>query len=230
MSARNLIKSFQYALNGIIHALTTQRNMRIHFGIALLVMVLSLILGVNRWEALLLFVAITLVIITELFNTAIEAIVDMATEQFHPLAKVAKDVAAGAVFVTAGLAIAVGMTVFIPYVYFPAQAALVKKFYSPDVGAVFMLGLVLFATIFLKALARYREWRVSPSLTTSLAVSIVFLVWVMTLHLIVSLLVTILCLLFVWSRLRIQPSWPPIFCGAVAGGLITLIGLLLIGG
>ena len=102
MSARNLIKSFQYALNGLIHAVSTQRNMRIHFIMALFVMLLSLVLGVNRWEALLLFVAITLVIITELFNTAIEAIVDLATEQFHPLAKIAKDVAAGAVFLRPG--------------------------------------------------------------------------------------------------------------------------------
>lgn len=227
MSARHLIRSFQYALTGIIHALSTQRNMRIHFAIALFVMLLSLIVGVNRWEALLLFVAITLVIITELFNTAIEAVVDMATEEYHPLAKIAKDVAAGAVFLTAGLAIAIGMTVFIPYVYDPAQATLAKKFYTPDVGAVFMLGLVLFATILLKALAHYRRWRISPSLTTSLAVCIVLLVWVMTLHLLVSLLVTILCLLFVGSRLRIQPEWPPILWGAVVGGLMTLAGLML---
>lgn len=228
MSARDLIKSFQYALQGIVYSLATQRNMRIHFGVALFVMLLSLLLGVNRWEALLLFVAITLVIIAELFNTAIEALVDMATEEFHPLAKIAKDVAAGAVFLTAGLAIAIGMTVFIPYVYALAQQTLVEEFYDPDIGVVFVLGMVLFGTIFLKAFARYREWRASPSLTTSLAVSIVLLVWGMTLHLIVSLLVTILCLLFVWSRLRIQPEWPPVLWGAVLGGVITLMGFLAI--
>lgn len=226
MSARNLIKSFHFALQGIVHALTSQRNMRIHFTAALLVMLFSLVLGVNRWEALILFIAITLVIITELFNTAIEAIVDMATAEFHPLAKVAKDVAAGAVFLTSGLAIAVGITVFIPYLYAPTEQVLAEKLYNPNVGAVFMLGLVMFGTIFLKAVAHYREWRVSPSLTTALAVSIVFLVWVMTLHLIVSLLVTILCLLLVGSRLRIQPEWAPILWGAVAGSLMTLVGLL----
>lgn len=228
MSARNLIKSFQYALNGLIHALTTQRNMRIHFTVALIVMLLSLTLGVSRWEALLLFVAIILVIITELFNTAIEAIVDLVTEQFHPLAKIAKDVAAGAVFLTSGLAIAIGMTVFFPYFYDPAQMAIIKRFYSPNVGAIFMLGLVLFTTIFMKAVAQHRKWRMNPSLTTSLAVSIVLLVWVMTLHLVVSLLVTILCLLFVGSRLRLQPEWPPIVAGAGVGFLVTVTGLLII--
>ena len=228
MSARNLIKSFQYALNGLIHAVSTQRNMRIHFIIALFVMLLSLVLGVNRWEALLLFVAITLVIITELFNTAIEAIVDLATEQFHPLAKIAKDVAAGAVFLTSGLAIAIGMTVFIPYFYDPAHLTMFKRFYSPNVGAVFILGLVLFTTIFMKAVASHQKWRMNPSLTTSLALSIVLLVWVMTFHLIVSLLVTILCLLLVGSRLRLQPEWPPVVAGAVVGCLVTIVGLLII--
>lgn len=228
MSARNVIKSFQYALQGIVHSLATQRNMRIHFVIALCVMLLSLVLGVSRWEALLLFIAITLVIITELFNTAIEALVDMATEKYHPLAKIAKDVAAGAVFLTAGLSIAIGMTVFIPYIYARARGTLVEDFYNPDVGAVFVLGVVLFGTILLKAAARYREWRTSPSLTTSLAVSIVLLVWGMTLHTLVSLLVTLLCLMFVGSRLYIQSEWAPILWGAFVGSVITLAGFLLI--
>lgn len=229
MSARQLIESFQYALEGIVHALTTQRNMRIHFTVAFSVMLLSLLLGVNRWEALLLFVAITLVIVTELFNTAVEALVDMATDHYHPLAKVAKDVAAGAVFLTAGLSIAVGLTVFIPYVYALAnRTALVEELSNPDVGVVFVLGMVLFGTIFLKAVAHYRRRRSSPSLTTSLAVSIVLLVWGMTLHLVVASLVTILCLLFVGSRLRIQPEWPPVLWGGLIGGLMTLVGLWLI--
>lgn len=228
MSARQWIESFQYALEGIVYALTTQRNMRIHFTVAFSVMLLSLWLGVNRWEALLLFVAIALVIVTELFNTAVEALVDIATEQYHPLAKIAKDVAAGAVFLTAGLSIAIGITVFIPYVLALVDGTLVEEFSNPNVGVVFVLGMVLFGTIFLKAMAHYYRWRSTPSLTTSLAVSIVLLVWSMTWHLIVALLVTILCLLFVGSRLRIQPEWPPILWGSLIGGLLTLAGLWFI--
>ncbi|MFS8580738.1 MAG: diacylglycerol kinase family protein [Novibacillus thermophilus] len=227
MSTRNLVKSFQYALQGLIYTLATQRNMRIHFTIALCVMLLSLVLGVNRWEALLVFIAITLVMIAELFNTAIETLVDMATEEFHPLAKVAKDVAAGAVFLTAGLSIAIGMTVFVPYVYALVHQTLVTEFYNPDITAVFILGVVLFGTIALKAWARYQTWHSSPSLTTAVAVSIVLLVWGMTLHLTVSLLVTVLSLLLVGSKLMTQSDWRSVLWGAVVGGAVTIGGFLL---
>lgn len=228
MSARDLIKSFQYALQGIVHTLSTQRNMRIHFVIALIVMLLSLILGVGRWEALLLFVAITLVIVAELFNTAIEAMVDMATDTYHPLAKIAKDVAAGAVFLAAGLAIAIGATVFLPYLHDLAEPELIEEFFNPDVGAVLVLGMVLFATVFFKAFARSQKWRTSPSLTTSLAVSIVILVWGMTFNLVVSSLVTLLCLLLAGSRLRMQGTWLPVIWGAAIGSIVTVAGSLLI--
>lgn len=219
-------KSFKYALEGIVYAIVTERNMRIHFVIALAVMVLSLLLGVNRWEALLLFVAITFVIIAELFNTAIESLVDIATDTYHPLAKIAKDVAAGAVFLSAGLALTIGAVVFLPHFFSLVQHKFMEKWFDPGTGAVFVLGMVLFTTIMLKALA-YKNSQLVPSLTTSLTVSITLLVWWMTWQIVVSVLVTGLSTLFIISRLRYGP-WLPVAWGTLVGVVVTCIGILLI--
>src|SRR4051812_16292758 len=111
MWVAKLLKSFRYAIEGLKYAVVTQRNMRIHFITALVVLLLSLCLSLSKLEVLLLFVSITLVLFAELINTSIEAVVDMVTEEYHPLAKIAKDVAAGAVFLTAGLAFFVGTSI-----------------------------------------------------------------------------------------------------------------------
>lgn len=225
---RKLVKSFQYALEGIVYTLATQRNMRIHFAVSLFVMLVSLLLGIKRSEALLLFVAITFVIITELFNTAVEAVVDMMTTTFHPKAKVAKDVAAGAVFLAAGLAIAVGLTVFAPYILALFQHVGVDELRNPDVSVAVILGLVLFGTIFFKGVSHYRKWPVTPSLLISLAVSIVLVVWWLTFHLVVALLVTILCLLLIGNWLLQKQEIRSFVWGAITGGVITLISFWFI--
>ncbi|MTI70889.1 MAG: phosphatase PAP2 family protein [Firmicutes bacterium] len=107
MKVRNLIDSFNYAVDGIIYTLKTQRNMRIHFFAAFLVLIISLFFDFNRVELLILFLTITVVIIAEMINTAVEKTIDIITKEYHPLAKIAKNVAAGAVLIAAGNAIVV---------------------------------------------------------------------------------------------------------------------------
>lgn len=113
MEVRKLIDSFNYAINGLLYALRTQRNMRIHFGFAMLALLLSVLFNVSKVELLILFFTISLVIITEMINTAVEAVVDLYTRRYHPLARIAKNVAAGAVFFAAINAIIVGYLIFI---------------------------------------------------------------------------------------------------------------------
>lgn len=109
-------KSLGYALAGLAYALRTQANMRFHFGAALLVLVAALGLGVEVGELILLFFAVALVLVAEMFNTAVEAVVDMCTgKTYHPLAKVAKDVAAGAVLLAALNSVVVSILVFYHY-------------------------------------------------------------------------------------------------------------------
>ena len=108
----SIIESFNYAFEGIIHVLRTQRNMRIHFAIAIGVLIAALAFDVSRLELIALLLAIAFVLIAEMVNTAIEAAVDVASTSFDPMAKLAKDIGAGAVLIAAVNAIAVGYLVF----------------------------------------------------------------------------------------------------------------------
>ena len=108
----SLLESFNFAFEGIIHVLRTQRNMRIHFLAAAAVLVVAFATGVRRLELIALLLAIAFVLIAEMINTAIEAAIDVATTAFDPLAKLAKDIAAGAVLIATANAVAVGYLVF----------------------------------------------------------------------------------------------------------------------
>ena len=108
----SLFDSFNNAAEGVIHALRTQRNLWIHFTVAAAVLVAAVAFGVSRIELMVLLVAVTFVLVAELVNTAIEAAVDVASTSFDPMAKLAKDIAAGAVLIAALNAVAVGYLVF----------------------------------------------------------------------------------------------------------------------
>jgi diacylglycerol kinase (ATP) len=110
--APTLLDSFNFAFEGIIHVLRTQRNLRIHFTIAVAVLITALIVDVTKMELIALLISVTFVLIAEMLNTAVEAAIDIATTSFDPMAKLAKDIAAGAVLIAAINAIAVGYIVF----------------------------------------------------------------------------------------------------------------------
>jgi diacylglycerol kinase (ATP) len=110
--APTLLDSFNYAFEGIIHVLRTQRNLRIHFLIAVVVIGGAIALGVGRLELIALLLAIAFVLVAEMVNSAIEGTIDVSTTSFDPNAKLAKDIAAGAVLIASATAIAVGYLVF----------------------------------------------------------------------------------------------------------------------
>jgi len=109
---RNPMNGFKYALEGLVHVFRTQRHMRFHFLTLVLVLVVSLVSHLNYYETITLLFTISLVLITEMFNTAVEAVVDLVTQTYHPLAKFAKDIAAGAVLIAVVNAVAVGFLLF----------------------------------------------------------------------------------------------------------------------
>ena len=106
--------AFRYAFEGIVHILKTQPNARVHVAISLAVIGLGLWLGLNPAEWAILVVMMAVVFVAEFVNTAIEAAVDLVTEDRRPLAKVAKDAAAGGVLVAAMLAMIVGLLILGP--------------------------------------------------------------------------------------------------------------------
>jgi diacylglycerol kinase len=106
--------SFKYAANGIVHVLRTQPNARAHATITMAVVVIGLWLELNRIEWAILVVTMAVVWVAEFANTAVEAAVDLAAPDLHPLAKIAKDVAAGGVLIAAVLAVIVGLLILGP--------------------------------------------------------------------------------------------------------------------
>lgn len=111
----HLLKSFSFALSGIKTALWTERNMRIHFFVSIVVIGCSILFSISKLEWLFVIVAIGGIFALELMNTAIERVVDLITEEYHPLAKQAKDLAAGAVFIYALIVVVIGIIIFLPY-------------------------------------------------------------------------------------------------------------------
>lgn len=111
---KKFILSFTYPIKGIKYACRNEQNLAFDFAIAIFVIAAGFIFKLNLPEWAAIIITIGMVISCELMNTAVEAVVDLVTEEYHPLAKVAKDTAAAAVFVFAIAAIIVGLIIFLP--------------------------------------------------------------------------------------------------------------------
>lgn len=155
MRGRNgtsILDSFNYAFEGIIHVLRTQRNMRIHFAIAAGVLIAALALDVSRLELIALLLAIAFVLIAEMINSAVEAAVDVASTSFDPLAKLAKDIAAGSVLIASVIAVAIGYLVFSGDVARRGGRVLDRLSETPEELTLIALALTTIAVIALKAI------------------------------------------------------------------------------
>jgi diacylglycerol kinase (ATP) len=124
MRAATLVSSFRYAFAGLGYLLWTQRNAKIHSALGLVAVALGALLGLDRYEWLVLILTIAMVLAAEGVNTAVEAAVDLASPEYHPLAKIAKDVGAGTVLLTAIAAVVVGLVLFLPRLWLSLLALL----------------------------------------------------------------------------------------------------------
>jgi diacylglycerol kinase (ATP) len=110
---KDILEPFRVALNGVVYTFRTQRHMRLHLYVVLVVILLGMLMNLGLRELLVLLFTISLVIIAEMFNSAIEATVDLVSPTYHPLAKFAKDIAAGAVLITSILAVVIGSLIML---------------------------------------------------------------------------------------------------------------------
>jgi undecaprenol kinase len=110
-----LYKSFNYAINGITNAFKKERNFQIHVFISFVVVLLGFYFQITKLEWLIIIITIGVMLTLELMNTAVERVVDLVTKDYHPLAKLAKDTSAGAVFTFAITAVIVGVLIFVDY-------------------------------------------------------------------------------------------------------------------
>ena len=152
MRSGSVLYSFDYAIRGIVYALRTQRNMRWHFAVSVAVFIGALIFRISGIELVALVFAVGMVLVAELINTAIEATVDLTTDGYDPLAAVAKDVAAGAVLISAITAVAVGYVVLFPRLTPVAQQALKHVRESDATVALLAFALTSVAVLAVKAM------------------------------------------------------------------------------
>lgn len=151
MYRRSTLKSFTFAFEGIVYVLRTQRNMKIHFAIALLVMTGSLFFDLERTELIAILLAIAFVLVMEMVNTAVEAAIDTFGTAFDPMAKIAKDVAAGAVLIAAMNALAVAYLIFFDRINEPSRSLIHQVRQTPAHIVVIALVLVVLFAIIAKA-------------------------------------------------------------------------------
>ena len=146
MSNKNIGESFYHAFEGLSHVIWTQRHVRTQLIMVMLVLLAAYVFNIDQLRVLFLLSAIAAVLIAELFNTAIEVVVNMITESYHPLAKVAKDVAAAGVLIASMYAFLVGVTVFFPVLKIRDWLLSTEQLRSvaqPDVAVGVLLGIAL---------------------------------------------------------------------------------------
>jgi diacylglycerol kinase (ATP) len=226
--APSLLESFNYAFEGIIHVLRTQRNMRIHFVVAAIVLIAALATGVSKLELIALLLSIAFVMIAEMINTAIEGAVDVSTTSFDPNAKLAKDIAAGAVLIATVNAVAVGYLVFSGQIADRSSRLLDRLANAPAQLTLIALVLTAIVVIATKALTG-RGTPLSGGLPSGHA-AIAFAGWMaVTLILedqrfLVSSVVFILALLVAQTRVESGiHSTLEVFYGSLLGALTTLV-------
>jgi diacylglycerol kinase (ATP) len=202
--------------------------MRLHFLSALLVIAASLFFNLSGLEMLILIFTIALVLVAEMINTAAELLVDMITNAYHPLARIVKDITAGAVLIAATTAVIVAYVLILRHREPELSLVIYKLRHSPWHLSAISLGVVLFGVIVGKAFSRKgRPLRGGmPSGHTAMA----FSVWTLTLLLtgterpVISILVFVLALLIARSRLRGGiHTLPEIIGGALAGIFLTML-------
>jgi diacylglycerol kinase (ATP) len=226
----SLLDSFNYATEGVIHALRTQRNLWIHFAIAAGVLIAALAFGVDRLELMVLLLAITFVLVAELVNTAIEAAVDVASTSFDPMAKLAKDIAAGAVLIAALNALAVGYLVFSGAVADRSSRFLDRLANVDEELTLIALAVTIIVVIAIKAITG-RGTPLRGGLPSGHA-AVAFAGWMaVTLvlddsshHFLVSTLTFIMALLVAQTRVESGVhSASEVATGGVLGALVTLV-------
>jgi diacylglycerol kinase (ATP) len=226
----SVLQSFNFAFEGIIHVLRTQRNMRIHFAIAVAVLIAALVVGVRRLELVALLIAISFVLIAEMLNTALEAGIDVATTSFDPLAKLAKDISAGAVLIATVNAVAVGYLVFVERIEDPSSNVLDKLRDAPAELALIALVLTIVLVIGAKAYTgRGRPLRGGlPSGHAAVAfagwMAVTYILGDSTHWFLVSSLTFIMAMLVAQTRIEAGiHSFLEVLSGGVLGALVTLV-------
>lgn len=235
-SNRNFLDACVNAINGIIYATTTQGNIKKQLVIIVVVLLVSLFFKLTRIEFLCLLFAVILIIVAEMINTAIETLVDLYTDLYHPKAKIAKDVGAGAVVIAAINAVVVAYFLFFDKIAVAGVTVLESLIRTPEHLAFTTVALTLIAMIALKATNIVRKKKgitekFVPSGVAAISFVAAMIIWLTTKNMVAFTLALILTLLVCGCRVESKNrTWGEIFFGAFVGCAITIVmyGLTLL--
>ncbi|MBU3159134.1 diacylglycerol kinase [Clostridium frigoris] len=232
MKVKKLVDSFNYAIEGIIYSIRTQRNMKIHMLTTILVLTATFFFDLSKIELLIITITITLVIVAEMINTAVECAIDATTNFYHPLAKIAKNVAAGAVLVTAINSVLVGYIIFWDRVT-PFNKTVMLKIKRSDTHMIFfILVIVCIATVVVKAI--YGEGTPlrggMPSGHSTIAFSVATTITLLTNEPLIMVLSYFIALIVAQSRVDSEiHSVLEVVFGGIFGTLLTLLLFKILG-
>ena len=236
MKPTRFIDSMNCAIEGILYTARTQRHMRSHFLAALLVLVLALFLRISALEFTLLAVSIAFVLFAELVNTAIEVVVDLVSPEYHPLAKTAKDVAAGGVLVAAIGGGVMGYLVLSRYLFPIYKEGLGMLGNEAAMGTPTEMGTIVSILLVVIVVVIMKSWSGKgspleggmPSGHAAVAFAIATAVSITTQDPLTSVLAFVLALMVSHSRLLLRiHSLREVILGAMVGTGITLLMLVL---
>ena len=229
----NFIEAWYNAINGIVYTATTQRNFRIQRVLAVIVLALSLFYGLGTTEFLCLVFALFFVIFAEMVNTAIETVVDLFVDVYHPKAKIAKDVAAGAVVLSACNALIVGYFIFFNAENMKAISDSIfnNMVKSPQHLAFVAIILVVIAVIAIKASCSKKKERGQlikegfvPSGQSAVAFAALTAIWINSKDIVTFTLALVLSLLVVGNRVYNNArTKAEVVFGACMGVLIVML-------
>ncbi len=226
MQERTFVESFNAAVEGFIYVLKTERNMRVHFLFSLFFLLLGVYLSFTYLELLALTIAITLVLATEMVNTAIEFVVDMVKSEFHPIARIIKDVGAGAVLLASINAAIVGYVLFARKIPFSIDVEMAKIKQSPwhitFIALILVFGITIIGKILFQKGTPLRGGM--PSGHAAIAFSIWTIIGFLTNNSIVMALSFVMAFLIARHRIKdaVHTFWE-VLAGAIIGILVTTL-------
>ncbi|NQT06599.1 MAG: diacylglycerol kinase [Candidatus Omnitrophica bacterium] len=226
MKVHGIIESFNCAIEGFIFALKTQRNMRIHFLLAIAVLLVAIYSNFKGIELLILCGAITLVLLSEMINTAIELTIDLVHDSFNPLVRTVKDLMAGVVLVASVNAIIVGYLLFSKRLNFSLEEGLLRvrqsSWHITFICLIVVLTLVVMIKVIFHKGTPLRGGM--PSGHSAMAFSIWTIIVVITNNGLIAVLAFVMAFLIARSRLvsEIHNVWE-VITGSVLGVLVTSI-------
>ncbi len=226
MKLPSLLDSFNHALAGVIHTLRTQRNMKIHFFMASLVLIASLFVDISRLELIIVFFAIAFVIATELINTSIEVAIDMIAKEYRYQARIAKNISAGAVFLASLNAIFTGYLIFYDKLKQVGLELIFVIRHEPFHLVFINLGLLFLLVITIKSTKKTGTPLRGgmPSGHTALAFSFVTIIGFLANNFLIFSLALILAILVAQSRLEVGAhKLKEVITGACLGILLSFL-------